>query len=734
MQALLSDNWHSVRWLKPRLRDGVRVYHRVFRGKPAVLLFDPASHRFHRLSAEAWRVVELFDGQRALDDIWELAALSSSKEQRGAGAEIATDETATVPGLDAIGQQELVQLVSQLYGGDLLQSQVTPDAVEVLERFERQRKAKLKQIFLNPLSLKLPLLYPEPWLKRLVRLARLLFSTPVLFLWLCLVLPAMALAGMHWSELTENLSDRVLSAQNVFIAWFTYPVVKAIHEMSHALAVKKWGGRVREAGLMLLVFTPVPYVDATDSYGFANKWQRATVAAAGIMAELVLGALAVYVWMLAEPGPLRAVAYNVILIAGVSTLLVNGNPLMRYDGYFVLSELAEIPNLAQRATKYWTYLCDRYLFRSREAESPSHSRGETIILWIYGALAPFYRLSVSLGLAWFVAKEYFIFGVIVALAGVWSSLVLPVWRGWKHLRTSASLGSRHTYALRLSAILTGAAFLIVGLLPMPFYSMSEGVLWVPERAVVRAGAAGHVADIVVKGGQDMHAGDVIGMLDNPAMMAELEKARGQVDELNARLRKETTEDVARSEATRRQLEAAQRKQLDAEHKAAALTLLAGDSGKWIFANGMEPVGQYFKRGQTIGYVVNGPTRTLRVAVAQEDIDLVRTRSHGVRVRLVRRPWVEYAARSLRPVPAGQQQLVSPALGSDGGGAIPVDPSQQEGTTALSRVFDFELALAQTDPLAAFGDRAQVRFDLGWAPLGQQWFLRLRQAFLARLNV
>jgi putative peptide zinc metalloprotease protein len=159
---------------------------------------------------------------------------------------------------------------------------------------------------------------------------------------------------MNWSELTGNLSDRILSTQNLLIAWFSYPVVKALHEWSHALAVKRWGGRVREAGLMFLVFTPVPYVDATDSYGFSGKWQRAAVAAAGILAELALGAIAVYLWWLSEPGLLRAVAYNVILIAGVSTLLVNGNPLMRYDGYFVLSEALEIPNLAQRATKFWT--------------------------------------------------------------------------------------------------------------------------------------------------------------------------------------------------------------------------------------------------------------------------------------------------------------------------------------------------------------------------------------------
>ncbi|WP_417068696.1 hypothetical protein [Niveibacterium terrae] len=722
MQNLLSDNWHSVRWLKPRLRDGVRCYHRVFRGKAAVLLFDPASHRFHRLSPEAWRVVELFDGRLSLDQIWEKAALAE-----------ADSDSAAPPG-DAISQHELVQLVSQLYGGDLLQSQVTPDAAEVLERFERQRKAKIKQVFTNPLSVKLPLLHPDPWLAKQLGLARALFSWPVLGIWLCLVLPAAVLAGMHWGELTENLSDRVLSTQNLLIAWFTYPVVKALHEWSHALAVKRWGGRVREAGMMLLVFTPVPYVDATDSYGFAGKWQRAMVAAAGIMAELTLGAIAVYLWLLAEPGPLRAVAYNVILIAGVSTLLVNGNPLMRYDGYFVLSEWLEIPNLAQRATKFWTYLADRYLFRSREAHSPTQSGFETAVLTIYGAIAPFYRLSISLGMAWFVAEKYFVFGMAVAIAGVWSSLAMPIWRGWKHLRGSPTLGSRHAQAQKLTAALAALILVLLVWVPMPFYAVSEGVLWVPEEAVVRAGAAGLATSTMARSGAEFRKGGVIGVLDNPALISEMQAAQGASDELDARLRKELGEDVAKALATRRQLEAAQEKLREAEHKAVALSLIAGQRGRWVFANGSEPAGQYFKRGQTVGYLVDGPTRILRVAVAQEDIDLVRGRSRGARIRLQRRPWVEYGARGMRPVAAGQQQLVSPALGTDGGGVIAVDPSQQDGAHALQRVFDVEIEMDRADPLAVFGDRAWVRFDLGATPLARQWFLRLRQAFLARLNV
>ena len=297
MQALLSEHWHAMRGLRPRLREGVQALHRRLRGQPWVLLSDPVSQRFHRLTPQVWGLLALMDGRRTLDEVWDLACAQAHAEQ------------------GAISQHELVQLVSSLHANDLLQTQVSPDAGEVFERYQRQRRARQKQGWLNLMSLRIPLLYPDAFFSRHAVLAGRLFSLPALLVWLALVLPAGLLAAQHWTALTENLSDRVLSAGNLVLLWFTYPLVKTLHEGAHGLAVKAWGGTVREIGLMFIVFTPVPYVDASASYRFPSKWARATVAAAGIMAELALGALAVCVWLLAEPGLVTAVAYNVVLIA-----------------------------------------------------------------------------------------------------------------------------------------------------------------------------------------------------------------------------------------------------------------------------------------------------------------------------------------------------------------------------------------------------------------------------------
>jgi putative peptide zinc metalloprotease protein len=169
------------------------------------------------------------------------------------------------------------------------------------------------------------------------------------------------LAGLNWSTLSENVVDRALAPQNLLLLWFVYPLVKAIHELGHAYATKIYGGEVHEIGVMFLVFVPVPYVDASASSSFPDKRQRMAVGAIGIGVEMLLAAVAVFVFAHATIGLVHAIAYNVILIGGVSTILFNGNPLLRFDGYYVLSDLLDVPNLGPRANAYVGYLAQRRL-------------------------------------------------------------------------------------------------------------------------------------------------------------------------------------------------------------------------------------------------------------------------------------------------------------------------------------------------------------------------------------
>src|SRR4029077_13640502 len=171
----------------------------------------------------------------------------------------------------------------------------------------------------------------------------------------------------------------------------SFLVLKALHELGHGYAVKAFGGTVHEIGIMFLVFAPMPYVDASAASEFRSKWQRALVGAAGMLVEVFIAALALYVWLAVEQGLVRAFAYNVIVVAGISTVIFNGNPLLRYDGYYILSDLLEIPNLAQRATRYWGHLVYSYLFRT-EGQEFSGTPGERAWFLFYAPSAFAYRM------------------------------------------------------------------------------------------------------------------------------------------------------------------------------------------------------------------------------------------------------------------------------------------------------------------------------------------------------
>jgi putative peptide zinc metalloprotease protein len=725
-QALFSEHWHAVRFLRPRLREGVQPLFRRLRGQTWVLLQDPLTGRFHRLTPQVWRVVALLDGRRTLDEVWAATGAAAADPA-------APDEA-------VITQPQLVQLMGSLYGQDLLQSQVAPDADEVLERWRKQRRTERRQSWLNPMSLKLPLLHPDAWFERHAALARRLCSWPVLLLWAMLVLPSAALAWQHGQALTENLSDRVLSGSNLAVLWLVYPLAKAIHEAAHGMAVKAWGGQVREIGLMFILFTPVPYVDATSSYRFDSKWQRALVAAAGIMAELALGAVALQVWLQAQPGIVSAVAFNVVLIAGFSTFVVNGNPLMRYDGYYVLSDLLEIPNLAHRSTQYWTYLLDRYALGSKDAHPPVGADSERGWLLVFGAISPLYRLSVSIGLIWFIAGQYFWVGMGVAALGAWTSLVMPLWRGWRHLADSPTLARRRGWAIWRIGVLGALLGLGLFAVPAPFYALHQGVLWLPDDALLRAPVHAHVATVA----SGVHPGDLVQaeqplvQLDSIVVLAELGSAAADVAQTRAQLRQAEVDDPVRAQSLRAELQGRLAQLAEQQRRADALALRTQLAGRWMPAGATQLPGRFVKRGDLIGVVVPGPAALVRSAVTQEDLDLIAQRARLSAVRAqVRLPEGEVIDATLaRAIGGGEQLLVSPALGSSGGGEIAVDPQDSEGTQPLHRVFDLELALAHP-PLSlpqAFGNRVLVRFDLGATPLAWQWLLRLRQLFLAQMSL
>jgi putative peptide zinc metalloprotease protein len=678
------------------------------------VLQDHSSGRVHRFSPEAYQIIGLMNGNRTVQEIWEVA------RQRQA------DDPPT--------QEEMIRLLSQMHSVDILQCDVTPDTEELLSRYERQRKMRLKKNMGSPFAVRIPLLDPDKFLDKLEPIARLLFSWPGFFGWLAVVGFAIFQVGFHWSELTENITDSVLAPHNLVLLWFTFPLVKACHEFGHALAVKTWGGEVHEMGIMFLVFTPIPYMDASSASAFRDKRRRVVVGAAGILVELFIASLALFVWINIEPGTVRAIAYNVMLIAGVSTLVFNGNPLLRYDGYYILSDFLEIPNLGPRGTRYLGYLFQKYLLKIKKIQPPVATQGESVWFVIYTVAAFIYRIFVYTAIIFFVAGKFFMIGILLAIWGVISMLILPLSKGVTFLLSSASLRNRRRQAIAIVSAGALVVSLLLFYMPFPLWTIADGVVWIPEQSIVRSGTDGFVKSVVVKSGSKVQKGQLLVECYDPLLPAEVTVIKSQLRELQTQYDVQILTDRVQAEIIREEMKAIQGKLQRAEERLTALSIKSQADGTLIVPMEEDFPGKFVRQGEMVAYVVEPSIAQVRLVIPQSDVDFVRQRTRKVQVRFADNIDTKIWAVIKREVPGATDRLPSSALGSAGGGEVAIDPRDAQGKTAFQHIFEFELELSDPLQIQNFGGRVFVRFNHGFEPLAKQIYRGLRRLFLRRLNI
>jgi putative peptide zinc metalloprotease protein len=712
--SLFSPSWHRVASLTPRLRSHARIYRHYYRGDLWYVLQDPASQRSHRLTPAANLIIGLMDGKRTVQELWEIAA--------------------ECLGDDAPTQDEMIRLLSQLHGADALQCDVAPDTSELLQRYQRQKRGTLARKVMNPMALRIPLFDPDRFLAATVPLVRPLFGWVGALVWIAVVGTGAFLAGAHWPDLTQNLTDRVLAPKNLLLLGLVFPIVKAFHEFGHAYATKVWGGEVHEMGIMFLVLMPIPYVDASAASAFREKRKRAIVGSGGMIVELFIAALALFVWLNIEPGVVRSLAYNVILIASVSTLLFNANPLLRFDGYYIFSDLIEIQNLGTRSTRYLGYLCQRYLFGLRELEVSPSTAGERRWFVGYGIAAFVYRMFVVAAIVLFVAGKFFFIGVLLAIWGVTVMVVAPLVRNVAKIFTSPAIRPKRTRAVVTTGALAAAIVATVTLVPVPSWTRAEGVVWVPGDMVVRARTAGFVERLLVPPGAAVRRGDLLIACRDRALTAKIKQLRGRLAELEARHRAEVQKDIVKAEIIREEMDVVSADLQQAERDASDLTIRSEADGVFVVPNAEDLPGQYVKKGQVLGYTLDLSTVTAKVVISQHDIDLVRQHTTGVEVRMADHVAEVVPATVRHEVPAATDQLPSLILAQQGGGQIAIDPRERQRTKAFQKLFVLDIDFPAGANRVNVNGRVYVRFDHGREPLLRQWYRGLRQLFLTRFNV
>jgi putative peptide zinc metalloprotease protein len=709
--------------LKPKLRAGAQISRQFYRGDRWYVVRDPAGNQFHRLSDAAYRFVGLLDGRRTVEQAWDLV-----------GGQLADD---------APTQPEVIHVLSQLYAANLLETNITPDAMVLLRRHKKLVQQKMQNRLMNVLFPRIRLWDPDRFLCRWMPVARLLFSKIGAVIWLVVMGLALAVVLPRWEQLKAaagSTLDFQHNIENVFLLYATFVVIKSIHELGHAFACRRFGGECHELGLMLLVLVPTPYVDASTAWSFASKWERAFVGLAGMIVELFVAALCAFVWRFtnAEAYPLVSqLAYNAMFVASVSTVIFNANPLLRYDGYYILSDLLEIPNLRQKSTEYSLGLIKRHVFRLK-LQQPLPPIGQRIWLLTYAVASSIYRVFIGIMIVVIVFTKVPIIGVLMAIGGVITWACVPMYQLVKYLALDPELYRKRKRAISFSILVTAAVVLLVFQVRFPVHVEFAGIVQpddpvnadgIVQSGMLKSAAGGQVVAVVAHDGQLVNAGDTIVRLDDLEVRKNLDIYNAKVREIDAKMRQARVEDQIEFIKDSEDLKVIQDELKDAERQESELTIASPFAGRLVAPNLHELAGTYVQRGQEIGRVAVLDKLVIKGDIEQTDFELIhRIEGVKVEVRLAGMLGHVIPGGKLRLPPAGVMELVHPALGARGSGNIPVDPRDPNGVRTQIPTFEAWVTLDNEGREIYAGQRAYVRLTVGRQSLAWQWTNKFLQLF------
>jgi len=685
------ESWHRVANLRLRLRCTTQVVRQHFRGRLWHVVQDPGNNQHFRLSQEAYCFLGLLDGQRTVAQVWEL--------------------TNTQLGDYAPTQGEVIQLLGQLHAANLLQADLPPDAQNLFDRYQQRVRREVGGYFLNLLFPRIPLLNPERFLSLWEPVVGWLFSWVGLVLWGLLLATGFYNLTGRWNELLAQADPQLmLDWDNLLLLYLGFALVKIIHEFGHAFATKRFGrrqhtgGNVHTMGIMLLVLIPTPYVDASSAWMLRDKWQRIVVGAAGMYVELAVAAVAAVVWAHTSEGMLlHSLAYNMLFVASVSTVLFNANPLLRYDGYYMLSDWWEIPNLAQRSKEYLYYLVRRYLLGVTRARHPAAGTREKIWLSIYGVMSGAYRLFVSVMILFYIADKLFFLGALLALGSLVGWVFMPIGKFVKYLATGPELQRVRRRAVAVSAGIAAGLLILVGLIPVPDWNRAEGLVEPARMAKLYMAGDGFVTTVLPTGEQVQPDGAALLTAEDQPLLARRRQLLAERRTTAIRLNVARTQEIAAVQSLQEQLGALDQQIAQVDEEIARLALRAPFRGQWVAWESERLPGTYLKRGQLVGTVASLDDLVIRVAAdqtlgprIQPEVGLGAT----VELRVKGRPDLMTTGTVQKILPAGQRELSSAAMSLQAGGSLPVRPDAQQKTMQTTEPV-FEILI---QPAAGRGGR------------------------------
>jgi putative peptide zinc metalloprotease protein len=563
-------------------------------------------------------------------------------------------------------QNETQQLVQWLIKSQLVYIQNKHKIWQLLPNKPIKKLSK----YLNLLFIKISFGSPDYLLDKLLPYFRWLIGFKFLPIYLIIIISGLYQLFTRWQDFTSN-SSNLLSNYNTILLVIAWIIIKAIHELFHGLVCKKYHGYVHEAGIMLILFAPLGgYINATSSWKFSSKWQRIHVAIAGIYSELLIAAISIIIWVNTDASVINYLAYNLIIIAGIGTLLFNINPLMRFDVYYILSDLLDISNLATNGQRYIHYLGRRYILGYQE-QCPYWYKMNIIKIYAFCSLC--WRILVMISLLLLAKVLLHGAGIILSIIGLISWLGLPAWR--------IILGIlKHQEKIQIMRRLIIIIILIASSLYLSLTELTwsrniqvPAVLDYADLNIVKAESMGFVDEILVKNGDYAKENQILIKLKNKELLNELHDLELQLNIHSLKQQQYMNDElISAVQLEQEKIKELNQKLLEIKRQVTELTIKAPINGYVIAKNLYNLLGVFLKTGSEILSLTKQQELEIKLSIPQHEIDFFRAAiNKPVTIYLDRQPNSAIIATLDKVNPAATQEIQHPALTALTGGRLNV---------------------------------------------------------------
>jgi len=709
------------RVVMPPMRRDLIIKQTTFEGRTYYVVKDPVSLGYFRMTAEDYYLATLFDGVRTFGQIREAYA------QRF--PHVRLDYT----------PEELQERVLRFANDLALMQFLSVQGSRMKARMDAMKKQKKKKGGLYQLAnqiffFRFSLFDPDALFGRMARPLAWIWTKTALWISVALCLAALAVFILNVERIQPTL-DNFFSWRNLALIWVTTILIKSVHELGHGLTCKHFGGEVHEVGAMSMVFTPYFFVNITDVWTMPQRIHRILVSSAGIYVELVLAAFATFLWAIVQPGPLQDFLFNVMVVASVSTILFNANPLMRFDGYYIMTDLIEVPNLQAKSRALIQHQVTKLIFGKANdqvlARMPLPKK-RFWLFYIYAVLSWVYGYYVIYSLALFMGPHLEPLGLeglsnwftALALLGWVAMPLIGFFKTMQLTKDDWKSGGRMRRLMTLGAIVCGI-FAAACFVPVQLKITRVGAVQLAEPEEVRPEVPGFIAEVLVQEGDRVATGQPIVRLTN----RDLEQTRSAAEQrwraAEAQLQRAIGLDHPAEQKQLESLVAQYRAKLaESERDVAALTLRAHQGGSVLTtdktvltrqAAGLP--GRLLRQGELFCDIVRLDPMRIKIALNERQVRYVE-QGNPVKLQADAYPGRTFTGQiATKPLMFVGQDM-PPAFSARRAGDVPTGYDHQGREVPLERVFTAEIEVQNPDGILRPGMTGRARIEAGRRPWGR----------------